>query len=175
MSGGLRIKDFQTYITWLCKQCNITKEYVFNPIITKQSEIAIKDIKEIVIADALFYKMDQSLTVTKSFKLWKSDILKHLIANSKDLPDIDLENIISAKIELKFRTKAIEKEKQLTALIKSVENDDIIIKDKKGKTIKGAEYQEKRVEKVDTTKGGFPVEQQVKQKMAEYLQAIGND
>jgi hypothetical protein len=76
---------------------------------------------------------------------------------------------------MKFRTKAIEKEKQLTALIKSVENDDIIIKDKKGKTIKGAEYQEKRVEKVDTTKGGFPVEQQVKQKMAEYLQAIGND
>lgn len=172
MPGGLTIKSFQTYISWLLSKERTPNNYIFNPILKKQGAIPIKDVKEIIIADSFFYNVATNKTVTKYFNLFRKDLLKQLINNSDDLADIDEENIISAKIELKFNTKKIDKEKRLTAAIKSIDQDDIIIKDKSGKTIKGSEYIEKRVEKIETTKAGFPIEEQVKQIMVKFFNEL---
>lgn len=174
MPGGLSIKSFETYLSWLLNNNKCAYKYIFNPIITKKSEIPLSEISEIIISDSLFYKMDADKIITKSldFQKIKKDTLKALLKNSSDLDEIDAENIISAKIQLKIKSKSVDKEKQLTALVKSVDNDDIRIKDKQGRTIKGSEYHEKKVCSIETTRGGFPVEEQIKQKMEEFLQGL---
>lgn len=178
--GLLSLKSFQTYINWLLRKDDEDKAgYIFNPIIKETNEVSVSGIKSIEIGDSAFLGGRTLASISKSFDILKSGILKHLLANSKDLEEIEAENIISARIQLKIKTmrgkKNAEKKKALTAAIKSADNDDVIITVKNGTKIKGASFVVKKPLTLETTKNGFPIESQIEKEMHDFAEGIRNN
>jgi len=171
--GLLSLKSFQTYVNWLLrKEDEDGLGYVFNPVVRETNEVSFSGIKTIEISDSAFSGDSALSSISKSFDILKNGILKTLLANSRDLEEIEAENIISARIQLKIKSmggkKDSEKKKALTAIIKSADNDDVTITAKDGTKIKGASFVVKKTLTLETTKNGFPIESHMENEMHDF-------
>ncbi len=180
--GMLSLKSFQAYFDWLLrKDDDEVVGYVFSPVINEQTEVPIPNIKSIEISDSAFSDTGIFSSISKSFDILKNGLIKSIFANSKDFKEIEAENIISARIELKIRAMHPKKEKEekkkntLTALMKSTDNDDIIITAKDGTKIKGSSYVVAKHLALETTKTGFPMEGQLEKEMSDFLMSVLNN
>jgi len=172
-TGGVSLKSFQIYINWLIGK---GMDFRFNPIIQEQNQIPLSEIKTVEITD-LGLNITNEIkdiekgtftTITKNINNIARALLEQLLSESKDLNTIMAEDILSVNIQFKIKTpkKAEEeKKKALTALLKSVDNEDIIITAKNGQKIRGTSFTLKKAFKVELTSKGFPIEEHVKREM----------
>lgn len=174
-AGNPSRKAFQAYVNWLLLE-KLGKEVgcKFDPK-TKVSEgMTIDDVKRIDIGEA-FFNDPEYTKINKVLPKLKSNILKELFGDIPALNDIDAEDFISAKVELTIkRTKkaAEEKEKILKALLKSVESEDIIIRTKDGKTVKGTIFELATKISVESTQSGFYNEHALLMEMKDFMEDI---
>jgi len=111
--GLLSLKSFETYFNWLLRKDNDEATgYVFSPVVKETDEVPFSGIKTIEISDSAFSSGNVFSSISKSFDVMRTGILKYLFANSMDLDEIDAENIISARIQLKIKTMRGRKKDQ---------------------------------------------------------------
>lgn len=177
---GLNIKAFQSYINWLTRNKSAVKVgFNFSPKTRKVDGVEFSDITGIKISETFFKGKSEYNNIFKQLNILKSDVIKSLLANTRDLKDIEEERIISAKILLKIRgskdAKKTNAKKQLTAVLKSVDHDDIEITSKGGRKVKGNEFVMKKAIPIETTSNNNPVEAFLEEKMYEFAIEVRDD
>lgn len=175
-NGNPRIKSFQTYINWILRESNQAFQYIFVPIISETKEVPLSSVSSIDVSDS-FFKGNTKATseYSQSFASITRAILKQLLSNQKTLGDLEEENIISAKILLTVKKglkKDDDKRDALSALIKSTNGDDIIIRTKDGRKLQGSFFESKKQISVETTNGGHPSEPEIEGEMIQYVKEL---
>lgn len=164
------LKALQTYVNWLMEQNGFSSKITFIPKKNTATELPVKEIKSVEIAEG--YINARNETKTQSINL-KDNLLKMLL-DVKGKKDFDEENLISAKLTLKFKQKEINKEKNLNAALKIIDDENIIIIGKNGKRIRGSQYLITAVRKIEKLKSGIFNEQEIETEMRKVLKDINN-
>lgn len=177
---GRNVKPFQTYCNYLIGHENL---FQFRPKLINNPEIALDNIKNIVIGETYLLNSANAEASTNTSNISiKKNLAKYLKLFQEELfndisdEEIDAQDIIYAKILLKFKTKRGKKKDEnnnyqnaLKSLIKAGATDDFVIKTKNNKTIKGTEVEESFVIEADVTTSLLPNEETIKQDMIAYI------
>jgi hypothetical protein len=167
-------KALETYCHWLFREkADKDLNFCFYPKTKTTNKIQIKDIQSIKIADT--YLQDKIETKQEAFALNKK-LLKLIVDDVDTTEDFDINDIISATVEIKFKTRDIKKENAtvLNAALRFVDDDNIVVKDKKGNTIRGSELIVKVTRNFEMPKKGLYNEQAIETEMRKILKAIQN-
>lgn len=100
--------------------------------------------------------------------------LLRLLLDVKGKKDFDEENLISAKLTLKFKQKEINKEKSLDTALKIIDDENITVIGKNGRRIRGSEYLITAVRKIEKLESGIFNEQEIETEMRQILKDINN-
>ena len=151
MKGNTKIGVFETYINWLLKSEN----YQLDPIIVAPPDTKLSDLEAITFgsSSASSTRDVASQGWTVKIKNMAKDMVYSLLKDSVDAKDLELQNLIEAKLLLKFKKpKNMTEEdyqKKFGAIIKTVnDGDDISFTNKDGKKIKGSEIEWSKVENI---------------------------
>lgn len=171
---GRYVRPFQTYINWLI---NDNELYECRPVITMQEDLQLGNIKNISINDKYLSARDNEPTVRqlrKTLRNFIPDLYKKLFDDV--LPeDINIQDIISAEILLKFKqingkSKNEDYQNTLKAILKAGAVDDLVVTTKNNKVIRGAEIETTHSFDVELTeKAQLPNEETIKQEMIAYI------
>lgn len=171
-SGIKTIKYLETYINWLLDKNQIKKgRIVFKVKKNSMTKIPIKEIRSVKINGD--YINAKSETKIQSMNLTAS--LLHGFLDIKGTKTFDEENIVSATLTLKFKQNIIAKENALDAALKIIDDDNIVITGKNGKTIKGSEYKMTFDRKIEKLKNGLFNEQEINSTMRGILKEVINN
>lgn len=144
--------------------------FLIQPKKNTATEISIKEIKSVEIADGYINSRDE----TKSQSMTLTNQLLRLLLDVKGKKDFDEENLISAKLTLKFKQKEINKEKSLDTALKIIDDENITVIGKNGRRIRGSEYLITAVRKIEKLKSGIFNEQEIETEMRQILKDINN-
>lgn len=145
--------------------------FLIQPKKNTATEISIKEIKSVEIADGYINSRDE----TKSQSMTLTNQLLRLLLDVKGKKDFDEENLISAKLTLKFKQKEINKEKSLDTALKIIDDENITFIGKNGRRIRGSEYLITAVRKIEKLESGIFNEQEIETEMRQILKDINND
>lgn len=145
--------------------------FLIQPKKNTATEISIKEIKSVEIADGYINSRDE----TKSQSMTLTNQLLRLLLDVKGKKDFDEENLISAKLTLKFKQKEINKEKSLDTALKIIDDENITVIGKNGRRIRGSEYLITAVRKIEKLESGIFNEQEIETEMRQILKDINND
>ena len=145
--------------------------FLIQPKKNTATEISIKEIKSVEIADGYINSRDE----TKSQSMTLTNQLLRLLLDVKGKKDFDEENLISAKLTLKFKQKEINKEKSLDTAIEIIDDENITVIGKNGRRIRGSEYLITAVRKIEKLESGIFNEQEIETEMRQILKDINND
>jgi hypothetical protein len=168
-------KALETYCHWLFKEkADKDLNFCFYPKTKTTDKIQIKNIQSIKIADT--YLQGKTETKQEAFELNKR-ILKLIVDDVDTTEDFDINDIVSATLEIKFKTRDIKKENAvvLDAALRFVDDDNIIIKDKTGNIIRGSELIIKVARNFETSKNKLYNEQAIETEMRNILKAVRNN
>ena len=179
-AGHISRKAVQTYFNWLLNFpeggppiCSLT------PIVKNVNETPISAIRSIAIAEAYFNEKPEYASISKTINVFKWKILKELLNDTVSLKNIAIEDIISATVRLKIRSRNKGKQDEyknlLSSLLKSVDSEDIIINTKSGSKIRGGTLEEKKIVSIETTESGFLHEMQLETEMRTFLKELENN
>ena len=146
------------------------EKIIFLPKKNTATEISIKEIKSVEIADGYINSRDE----TKSQSMTLTNQLLRLLLDVKGKKDFDEENLISAKLTLKFKQKEINKEKSLDTALKIIDDENITVIGKNGRRIRGSEYLITAVRKIEKLESGIFNEQEIETEMRQILKDINN-
>lgn len=144
--------------------------FLIQPKKNTATEISIKEIKSVEIADGYINSRDE----TKSQSMTLTNQLLRLLLDVKGKKDFDEENLISAKLTLKFKQKEINKEKSLDTALKIIDDENITVIGKNGRKIRGSEYLITAVRKIEKLESGIFNEQEIETEMRQILKDINN-
>lgn len=144
--------------------------FLIQPKKNTATEISIKEIKSVEIADGYINSRDE----TKSQSMTLTNQLLRLLLDVKGKKDFDEENLISAKLTLKFKQKEINKEKSLDTAFKIIDDENITVIGKNGRRIRGSEYLITAVRKIEKLESGIFNEQEIETEMRQILKDINN-
>ncbi len=144
--------------------------FLIQPKKNTATEISIKEIKSVEIADGYINSRDE----TKSQSMTLTNQLLRLLLDVKGKKDFDEENLISAKLTLKFKQKEINKEKSLDTALKIIDDENITVIGKNGRRIRGSEYLITAVRKIEKLESGIFNEQEIETEMRQILKDINN-
>ena len=145
--------------------------FLIQPKKNTATEISIKEIKSVEIADGYINSRDE----TKSQSMTLTNQLLRLLLDVKGKKDFDEENLISAKLTLKFKQKEINKEKSLDTALKIIDDENITVIGKNGRRIRGSEYLITAVRKIEKLESGIFNEQEIETEMRQILKDINTD
>lgn len=169
---GRSIKPFQTYINLLINDNNL---YECRPVIIKEMDLELSNIKSISINENYLSQKNNENTITELKTTLNNFINK--IPNLFDvvLPNnINIKDIISAEILLKFKNNNGRSKKEnyhdtLKSLLKAGVTDDLVIRTKNNKVYRGSEIEASYSFDVELTKTQLPNEENIKQEMIAYI------
>ncbi|EGY60909.1 hypothetical protein [Neisseria sp. GT4A_CT1] len=102
LQGNITITRLQTYLNWLLNDL-----YEISPLLAEEIVPSISDIKDIVVKDTSIYptKESENSTQRSSFDLGKIalNLIKNALIDSDKLSDIELEQMISARLVIEFK------------------------------------------------------------------------
>lgn len=170
------IQRFQTYINWLLEKERDKKYFEFTPVVKSSPDIKLSDLKEVKVTDFMHINENKSLNnqkskaVVETLKNISNEILKFIITDTAQLNQIDLEQIVSAQLLIKFaKPKKADEEKYkktLGALLKPIsDTEGIVFTPKKGPKISGKDLLYGKVVEIDLTESNKISEQQLYQEM----------
>lgn len=183
LPGNITITRLQTYLNWYLEEL-----YEISPIIAPATSKELSDIKSITMIDPINEKAIQQLEATPatqrniySIPGIVLDKLKSMLIDTKNLTDIELANLISAKLVIEFnKPKKDDSEslkKAYAALLKPISDlDHVHIKTRDNKLLKkGSDILRTQVVDVDLTDKGNINENTLIQAMAKFIKDIENE
>jgi hypothetical protein len=168
-------KALETYCHWLFREkAGKDLDFCFYPKMKTTDKIKIKNIQSIKIADT--YLRGKAETKREAFALNKK-LLKIIVDDIDTTEDFDINDIASATLEIKFKIRDIKKENAavLDAALRFVDDDNIVIKDKTGNTIRGSELIIKVTRNFETFEKGLYNEQAIETEMRKIIKAVRNN
>jgi signal peptidase I len=137
------VKYLQKYFDWLLGYEN-QHHYNFVPVIETCKQVKIIDIDKIIIKNSYDIKTSNNKENNYQSKTWylKNDLFKKLGLKEDCLSDIINNNILSAKLEINFQKPKKMKDDIYSNILGNYiktfnDDDDITLRLKNGKTIKG--------------------------------------
>lgn len=176
------ITRLQTYLNWLLKEL-----IDLSPVIEIKEEYDLASIKSFVIQDPQIKNkshidetQSDNSTILSRLKDLAFDQVKALFKDATDLQDVDLSQIVSAKllIQLKNPTKKSPEEvkKAFSAVLKPVSDlDNISFKTRRGASVTGSQLEKSKMVEVDTTETGKLNEQTLLQQMEIFIKDLENE
>jgi hypothetical protein len=180
-SSHISRKAVQTYFNWfLNKPDSGSPVCKLEPLLKVVEGTQLDNISSMSISESYFRERLEYRSMTRELALTKGKMLTDLFSDIKTLADIDIENLISASIRLQFRLmkkkdKSEQHEKALKALLQSADSDDILIKTRDGKKIRGGTFERKKQISVETTASGFPHEAALANEMRQFLKELTDE
>lgn len=188
LRSNLTISSFQTYLNWLLKEERQKKLYEISPIITLPPETSLSELKSLSFMDTSIHgsaKADTPITkgtgsVKAQIKKTAFEALKDLFVDTKSFEEIKNSQILTAEILIKFvKPKNMTKEefsKFMAATLKPVsECDNVILKTKNNRTLKGSEIQKIKTVEVELTNSGNLSEPDLWQKMEKFVDELDKE
>lgn len=180
LTGLKNIDCFQTYINWLTEKERGEQLISFVPQTTLPKDVPISSLRKLEFGDNTKIITDlnnQKETFSTHIKELSSNLLKKLLkdSNYSSLEDIDLEELISAKliISVKRKSKDINEDdfqKIMGTILKPLTNDSgITLIGKNGEKLSGSDIKKVECFTIDKTSRGHIDEAQLKQKFEECL------
>ena len=180
LTGLKNIDCFQTYINWLTEKVRGDQLIAFVPKTTLPKDVPISSLGKLEFGDNTKIMTDlnnQKEKVSTHIKKLSSRLLKALLKDSdySSLEDIDLEELISAKliISVKRKSKDIDEDdfqKIMGTILKPLTNDSgITLIGKNGEKLSGSDIKKVECFTIDKTSRGHIDEAQLKQKFEECL------
>nr|DAL47188.1 MAG TPA_asm: hypothetical protein [Caudoviricetes sp.] len=180
LTGLKNIDCFQTYINWLTEKVRGDQLIAFVPKTTLPKDVPISSLRKLEFGDNTKIMTDlnnQKEKVSTHIKKLSSRLLKALLKDSdySSLEDIDLEELISAKliISVKRKSKDIDEDdfqKIMGTILKPLTNDSgITLIGKNGEKLSGSDIKKVECFTIDKTSRGHIDEAQLKQKFEECL------
>ncbi len=179
LQGNITIKRFQTFINWLLENQRKDTLYEFSPKTKPISDTRLLDIKNIEVKDISIHKDQNHEELQKDSKLISvgNEILKTLLGDVTSFDKIKDQQIISAKLFIKFtKPKAMKKEeyeKIMSAYLKPIsDTEDVTLITKKGAKLKGSDVLWTKDVDIEMTESKLMVEEHLFQEMELFLREI---
>lgn len=181
LQGNITITRLQTYLNWL-----LNGLYEINPLVSKELLPSLSEIKDVTIRDSNIYPQSTSneeKTSKSFFDLGKValEFIKSALVDSQKLSDIELEQMISAKLVIEFKkpkkTDTDEIKRAFGALLKPVSDlDNFEFTTRQNKKItKGKEVLRTKEIHIETTESGLLNEAHLSQEMAKFILELENE
>lgn len=181
LQGNITITRLQTYLNWL-----LNGLYEINPLVSKELLPSLSEIKDVTIRDSNIYPQSASneeKTSKSFFDLGKValEFIKSALVDSQKLSDIELEQMISAKLVIEFKkpkkTDTDEIKRAFGALLKPVSDlDNFEFTTRQNKKItKGKEVLRTKEIHIETTESGLLNEAHLSQEMAKFILELENE
>lgn len=173
----ITVKRIETYINWLLK----TYIFQFTPKIVRQPNLNLADIKDITFLNPLISHSENEKILDSSLKRFDvKKCLDILLADAQDMKDIDLEQVISAQLILKFKKPrkmtTEEYECKFSAMLKPISDlEDVSFRTKKGQKISSENLLLEKPVQIEFTESGFVSENQLNREMQIFLSELKND
>lgn len=183
LSGNKPISRFQTYLNYLLDKERGSKLFEFTPIIKPAPDVKLSDLKEIKISDTPIQTVEnnsRSNDFIQKIKSLGKEAIKTLLCDTQDFNEIELEHIVSAELLIKFAKPKKKNEedvkRSLGALLKPIsETGNVVLKPKKGPSIKGCDLLWLKSVEIETTDTNKISEQQLFQEMEKVLNELDNE
>lgn len=188
LPGNIPIKRLETYLNWLLEQY-----YQLTPMVDSKEINSLGEIKDIVIQDEQIDKQypnynqysedEKEKNSFSTLNLAKQILpkLKSLILDTKNLSDIEFEQIVSVKLLVQFRKPKKDDPKELKklygAILKPVSNlENFTFNTRNGKKFKkGQNILLTKTVKIEKTSTGFFNEIQLAQEMDKFILELKNE
>jgi hypothetical protein len=171
------VRALEVYINWFFREHELENNQVrFIPKKNTANTIPLRDIKSIQLAENFFtYRGGNSTEIVKIDGI-KENALKLLVDDVNKTADYAWGDVLSATLTLKLRKKDLKNENSavLDTALRIADSDEIIIKSKDNKTIKGTQYLIRAVRSIDKTSSGYYNEKQIENEMRAILKAVKN-
>ena len=172
-----KISQLQNYINWLLRDVRGENYYEFTPIVEKDKETQIKDIKSIRFKDSSIPINNSSENGIKTIRNLDKGLLSKIFQTTKDLDDILENNIVSTTLSIKFvRKKGVKKDdylKSMSAILKPIgEDEDISFVTKNNGVIKPGDLLKTELVTIEVGSNGKISENQLFQKMEIFLNKL---
>ncbi|CDG98850.1 conserved hypothetical protein [Xenorhabdus bovienii str. puntauvense] len=189
------IHSLQTYLRWF-----LNNELIeFTPVIDIKNEIKIKDISSIEVKEPTHSKKQKALKNKNeepqnnnlpqtmgekiiSLPKLAADVLRNCMSEARSFSDIELSQLVSAKLLIKFKKKPKKMTDEdyasiLGATLKPIAAlDSISFKKANGATmVKGSELLRLKTAEIEVTESGKLVEQQIFQEMSRFIVELENE
>lgn len=182
LSGSYSIDRFQTYINWLLKDVRNTV-IAFDPITKVPDGIKVSDISSIEFTNGTSSSIGANLdiggvSISTRVKEITGQILEYIFNDVESLGEIKREDLVSAKLLLKIKSKPgyvteDAYKKAMSAVTRQITNDSgLVIRTKNKRTFNGDAIKVVKDVKVEVTKNGNIVEEQLKQVMESFLEDL---
>lgn len=177
LQGNITVKRFQTYINWLLENQRNETLYEFAPKTRQIQDTRLLDIKNIEVKDSVIYHEKNINNTDNRLISVGNDILKSLLGDVESFKEIKDQQIISAKLFIKFnRPKKMKKEayeKIMSAYLKPIsDTEDVTFITKKGVKLTGNDVLLTKDVEVEMTESKVIVEEQLLQAMEAFLKEL---
>lgn len=174
------ITRVETYLNWLMK----SYQYTLVPVVIPTPDICLAEVNSITIKPQVATKENLKEKKPQVESKWlalngliREKLPELLFGDTKSLPDIEWENVISAEIVLKIQNKKIKNDdnfqKIFGTILKPVsEIDNIVLKNKNGDSIKGSQIVKTKNVNIELTENKFIIEPKLHQEMARFLDEL---
>ena len=174
------ISCVEIYINWLLK----SHKYSIVPVVIPTPDITLADVNTITFKPYSSSKNTihkEQVEVKSKWLTLADDVLEKipelLFGETKSLPDIEWKSVIAAELILKIKNQSKMKNEEFKkifgALLKPIsEADQIILKNRKGESIKGSEILKIKSVEIEMTENKFLVEPKLHQEMARFLDEL---
>lgn len=182
LPGNITIKRLQTYISWM-----LGKLYEFTPMLEESKLRSLEDVRHITFQDpgqgGPTSTSAQNATSTSILDLGKAavQVLRNALTDTKGLSDIELSQMVSAKLVLQFQrpkkgdTEAMKK--AYAAMLKPVSDlENVTIRTKDHKTIaQGKDLIRAKTVKIEVLDNKKINEKMLEQEMAKLILELENE
>jgi len=171
------IKGIETYINWLLD----TYIFELSPVVAPPTNMKLSEIRDITFANL---QETISVTAQKAYSLFSieaiQDAMKYLFIESANIDDIEIDQIMSAKLILQLKKpKSMsdeEYQRKYSALLRPIADlENISLQDKNGKKISSKKLLKEKNMSIEVTESGFLSENQMILEMERFLHEIKND
>jgi len=171
------IQGVETYINWLLG----TYIFEFYPVIERSPDMKLSDVKSITFSGS---QDIASETAGKSYSFFSVESIKKLkeclLNDSANMEDIEIEQIMSAKLILQLKKPKDmteeEYQRKYSALLKPVSDlENVSFENKNGDRIKADKIAKEKKISIEVTERGFLSERQLNIEMERFLNELKND
>lgn len=180
LSGSYNIDRFQTYLNWLLESVRKNILFEITPLTIIPEGVKVSDIKSIEIGNQVNATTNNDVenNFTTRLKDLTKSAIESLFNDTDSLNDIQSDQIISAKLLITIKKKpkemdADDYQRIMGAMTKQITNDSgITLHTKSGGKYNGEAVKKTKTVEVETTSGNRIVEEQLKQKMEQFLNEL---
>lgn len=165
-------KHLQNYFNWiLLERASVENPFVLTPKKNSAVGIPIKEVQSIKLGEVFLSQP----SMQDSLKKIRISSLAKLFSDMPTPQDFKQEDIISATLTLRIRKREMDKSRSLDAVLRIVDEEDVIITDRNGKTIRGTEYVVKADKMIEQNETGYYNESLIESEMIEIIRKVKNN